>query len=269
VQRKVPGYFDFLIPAFRTGETGRHVHFGYWDDPPPLAAPCTADEFEAAQARLCDLIIDLAGFANGQHVLDVGCGFGGTLAALNARWNRMTLVGLNLDDRQLAICQTIARRASNTLACVAADACELPFGPDCFDRIVCLEAIFHFRSRAEFFAQAARSLRPGGLLVMTDFLIRPPGAAAPFPTPFVERVIRRDYGPWPDIWMAADAIRAVAARAGLALEQEIDLTPQTLPTHRVTAPIRSTPSAPAAGDLLRWLHEHGFLSYVGLVLARK
>src|ERR1041385_8219502 len=118
---KVPPYFDLLIDGFKSGRAGRHVHLGYWDAPPSLTAPCAVGEFEAAQARLCDTVIDLADLHGGQRVLDVGCGVGGTLDAISARWQRMRLVGLNIDRRQIDICRSIAPRPTNTLEFAIAD----------------------------------------------------------------------------------------------------------------------------------------------------
>ena len=42
-----------------------------------------------------------AGIADGQHILDVGCGFGGTVASLNENFSRVHLLGVNIDERQL------------------------------------------------------------------------------------------------------------------------------------------------------------------------
>jgi hypothetical protein len=73
------------VDGFKAGQSGRHVHLGYWDVPPSLVSPCTTDEFDAAQARLCDIFLGLADLEDRQCVLDVGCGFDGTLAAVNDR----------------------------------------------------------------------------------------------------------------------------------------------------------------------------------------
>ena len=71
----VPPYFDHLIEAFYEGGTGRHVHLGHWDNPPPLSQPPVPGEFEKAQARLNAVLLEMADLGNGQRVLDVGCGF--------------------------------------------------------------------------------------------------------------------------------------------------------------------------------------------------
>jgi cyclopropane fatty-acyl-phospholipid synthase-like methyltransferase len=263
VRSLVPPYFDLLIDGFARGQTGRHVHLGYWDVPPPLSAPCSADEFEAAQARLCDVLIGLAGLSDGHRVLDVGCGFGGTLATINERMRKVQLVGINIDARQIDICRTIVPAATNSLSFAVADACALPVAQDSFDRVVCLEAMFHFASRGAFLSQAATVLRPGGRLAVSDILVRNPGAAAPVAVALLEQIMRRDYGPWPQLWVDAEHIVEDARRTGLTLEKIADVTAQTIPSYRVTAPGDGTAvaSRPSAGRLMRWLHENGFLSY--------
>jgi MPBQ/MSBQ methyltransferase len=264
VRNAVPPYFDLLIDGFARGQTGRHVHLGYWDAPPPSSAPCSVDEFEAAQARLCDVLIGLAGLSDGQHVLDVGCGFGGTLASINERSRDMHLAGINIDARQIDICRTIAPAATNSLSFVVADACALPIARGSFDRVVCLEAMFHFASRSEFLRQTAAALPPGGRLAVSDILLRNPGIQAPVAVALLEQIVRLDYGPWPELWIDAEHIVDDARRSGLTLDEIVDATSQTIPTYRVTAPGDATAvaSRPSAGRLMRWLHENGFLSYI-------
>jgi MPBQ/MSBQ methyltransferase len=267
---RVPPYFDLLIDGYRTGRAGRHVHLGYWDTAPPPATPCTADEFEAAQARLCDIVIRLAEPSDGQSVLDVGCGFGGTLATINDRWRHMRLAGLNIDRRQLDICRTLAPHRTNNLSLVMADAGALPFRPASFDRLICLEAMFHFPSRIGFLAQAAGALRPGGRLTLSDILLANPGERAPVDIALLEETIRREYGPWPQLWCGRDQLLDSARQCGLVPERIIEATNQTLPTYRMTAPGDQTPlpPRPSAGSLMRWLHRQGYLTYLCLAFTK-
>jgi len=264
----VPAYFDFLIAGFRAGRTGRHVHLGYWDEPPSLATPCSAQEFEAAQARLTDLVIDLAELRAGQRVLDVGCGFGGTLEAA-AKWPDMRLVGINVDRRQLDICRSLPL-GHNTLSLVTADACALPFRAASFDRVLCVEAMFHFRARETFLREAANVLRGGGRLVLSDILLRKPGVSAPIGAADIEARLRPEYGPWPQLWVRVEDIIEAARSAGLRSERVIDVTQQTLPSYRFTAPHAEAglPPDPSAGSLLRWLHAGGYLTYAIMSFAK-
>jgi cyclopropane fatty-acyl-phospholipid synthase-like methyltransferase len=257
-----PSYFDFLIEGFRAGHAGRHVHLGYWDDPPPLTAPCGRQEFAAAQARLTDILIGLADVHGGQTVLDVGCGFGGTLEALG-KWPDMRLSGINIDRRQLDICRSLAL-GDNTPSLIVADACALPFRSEAFDRVFCVEAMFHFRAREVFLREAASVLRRGGRLVVSDILLRAPAEAASLDVDTIEAAIRNEYGPWPRLWVTADEIVEAARHAGLKLDRVADATRQTLPTYRMIAPQehQGLPSRLSAGSVLRWLHGEGYLSYV-------
>ncbi len=258
----VPGYFDYLIEGFWSGGVGRNVHLGYWDEPPSLDTPCFSEEFEAAQARLTDILIGLADLQDSQTVLDIGCGFGGTLEVLGRR-PAMRLFGVNIDRRQLDICRTLPMQGSS-LSLVLADACALPFRRASFDRVICVEAMFHFASRRTFLREAAGMLRDGGRLVLSDILLRNPQEHAPLEAAAIESAIKREYGPWPQLWIGREEVLDLALQAGLKPDLVIDATPHTLPTHRVTAPQEhdGLPPDPSAGSALRWLHASGYLSYL-------
>jgi MPBQ/MSBQ methyltransferase len=257
VDSLLPPYFDGLIDAYRRGVTQRSVHLGYWSDGDD-------GDFAGAQALLDQVVVGLADIASGQSVLDAGCGFGGTIARINDTYQGMHLTGINIDARQINICRTIASSAGNVLSWQIADATRLPFAGAAFDRVFCVEAMFHFASRRQFFAEAARVLKPGGVLAGTDILISPSARSAPFPT---DAILQRGFGPWPDVW-GSDADHAQLARtAGLSGEVR-DITAQVSPSYRYTAPPQADPgdaNAPApmrASAALRWLHERGWLQYV-------
>src|SRR5271166_4147768 len=176
-----------------------------------------------------------------------------------------------LTGRQLELCRGIMPRSGGSLALVEADACALPFAPATFDHLFCVEALFHFRSRQLFLAEAARLLRPDGTLLVSDILLRHPGAAAPWPSGTMATAIRRDYGPWPELWAEAASLRRWAAAEGLDLKTSQDWTAATLPSYRTAAPddrpeLRRHPDA---GNVLRWLHSHGWLTYQILVFRRR
>ncbi len=267
-----PPYFDDLIDAYRRGVTERSVHLGYWRD-------ADDGDFAGAQARLDQLMIDLAGIDAGQSVLDVGCGFGGTLARVNETYQRMRLVGINIDERQIDICRRIASDAENVVTWHIADAARLPFAGASFERVLCVEAMFHFASRRQFFAEAARVLKPGGVLAGTDILISPSARSAPFP---IEAILQAGFGPWPDVWgsdadhahLAALLDRTSGAGGNGLIGEVHDITAEVAPSYRYTAPHDADPgdaSAPApmrASAALRWLHDQGWLQYVSFRFER-
>ena len=128
---------------------------------------------EEAQRRLDELVLAAAGFDSEsrewvgsgpgpQRVLDVACGLGGTLSRLSALTSA-SLFGVDRDEGQLRQARQAPWAGAERAQFQQADACELPFEASSFDLLLSVEAAFHFRSRAAFFREAARVLRPLGL----------------------------------------------------------------------------------------------------------
>lgn len=227
-------YFDLLFKELKQGNAkvekdfGRHVHWGLWDD--PKAARKDGSDFLEAAERLSAGVCAAAKVADGQRLLDVGCGFGGTIAHINERHGDMQLVGLNVDTRQLnrAKEQVIAR-PSNRIEFVGGDACKLPFADRSFDVVLAIECIHHFPSREAFFKDAHRVLKPGGMIAMSEFIPSP--ALIPyFKFQMPGRLGRGFYGRR-NMTLTLKGYRAFAERLGFKLEVERDITGNTLPTY--------------------------------------
>lgn len=267
---RVPPYFDFLIDRFRQGVVSRFVHLGHWDASPPSDAdePLRVEDVERAVERLTEVLVDMADMRDGQCVLDIGCGFGGTVQHINQRFSDLWLTGVNIDPRQLDICRQLAPLRQNHLRWVGADACHLPFPDHSFDRILCIEAMFHFASRRLFFHEVARVLRPGGALVASDIALTESARQVEVPRFCIEAPLRDGYGPWPDFWGDDADYRELGSAAGLRCSAFVDATRQTRPTHRFMVPpnadVRPDPGDPLlrAAMMLKWLHDRDHLQYL-------
>jgi SAM-dependent methyltransferase len=201
-----------------------HLHWGLYDD--PSASDDSAEAYVEAAANLTERILAAAEVADGRRVLDVGCGFGGTLAQVAARNRGCRLAGLNIDERQL---RWARRLASPAPPLVVGDGCRLPVAPASLDHVLAVECVFHFPSRKGFFREAARVVRPGGTLALSDFLLAPGG----MPT-FLAQVAELGPGDWYG-HSAAPVTSAAYERLGRAMGYELleddDVTARTLPTY--------------------------------------
>lgn len=142
-------YFERVLERRRDADPvalaafGRHVHFGFWDN--PARADGSIADFARAADALTLRIIKAANVRSGQRVLDVGCGIGGTLALLNEHFDHVELLGLNIDPSQIEQARHIAcARPGNMVDFSIGDAMRLPYADESFDTVLAVECSFHF-----------------------------------------------------------------------------------------------------------------------------
>ncbi|QQL45158.1 SAM-dependent methyltransferase [Sulfuriroseicoccus oceanibius] len=153
----VARHYDELDPVYRA-VWGDALHHGLWT---------TGRESlgEAVDALECELVAALgqAG-VNGGRVVDVGCG-NGVLSGRLQHELGVEVVGVTVSPVQAA------RAAEDpSLRIVCGDWMQAADGLGLFDALVEVEALGHLASVSAFFDQAALSVAPGGVVVMSDYL---------------------------------------------------------------------------------------------------
>jgi SAM-dependent methyltransferase len=144
-------------------------NFGFW-------APDTRSQAQAS-ANLVTKLLEFipAGLRTGR-ILDVACGMGASTRLICRDFAPTQVTAVNISARQLE------RARENAPGCefLVMDATRLEFDDASFDNIICVEAAFHFQTRAAFLGEALRVLKPGGRLVHSDILFAtlPPTTAA-------------------------------------------------------------------------------------------
>lgn len=251
-------YIPNLINAYKAGHAGDHVHLGYW------AQGATLD-WRDAQEAMTILHLDALDLKNEQTVIDVGCGIGGSFRLVNARLTGSTLIGVNIDPRQLAICRTHPANSGNRIEWIQSDAGDIPVGDNSADRILSLEAMFHFPDRQVFLSEAARLLRPSGLLVCSDILFGKPRTVQ---EKRLLDVVQQGYAPWPQPILRHGEVTEMGRIARLSLLQMQDLSTQVMPTWDHIVSSRDDPEkSPMAA--MRDLHRAGLMQYSMYVFEKR
>lgn len=164
-----------LPPAFFGEVLGPHRKYscGWW--------PEGVDTLEASEAAALQATAERAGLADGQEVLELGCGWGSLSLWMAGRFpgSRITAVSNSIPQR-LHIEAEARRRGLDNLRVLTCDINR--FEADArFDRIVSVEMFEHLRNWPAAFERVAGWLRPEGRFFMHVFVHRST------PYAFVER----------------------------------------------------------------------------------
>jgi SAM-dependent methyltransferase len=113
------------------------------------------------------LILEAAALQPGSHVLDVGCGCGGTTLAAARRIAPGQAVGVDLSGPMLARARDRAEAEGlGNAVFEQADAQVHPLGPDRFDAVISRFGIMFFADPVAAFANIRSATRPGGRLAV-------------------------------------------------------------------------------------------------------
>lgn len=117
-----------------------------------------------------DRLLALARPRSSWHVLDIATGGGHTALKFASRVRAVTAV--DLTPAMLAKAEDFVRgQGVGNVSFIPADAEDLPFDDEQFDLATCRIAAHHFPDAGKFVREAARVLKPGGLLLVQDHVL--------------------------------------------------------------------------------------------------
>lgn len=216
---QVQRYYDRHTAAFlRYGQGGGAgaIHRAVWGP----GVETRAAAFHYVEDRIAEQLDGLPGVAE-PTVVDLGCGVGGSLRHLAARLP-IRGVGVTLSPVQARLAAERIRAAglADRIRCVAGDYADPGLDLPAADLVYAIESFVHGPDPAAFFAQCARIVRTGGLLIVCDDVLRPAGGRR------ARRAVDRFRRGWrinalPD----RDGLHALAAAAGFEHVATRDLTP--------------------------------------------
>lgn len=144
------------------GETATN-NYGY--------APASGDHPERFQHQMyLEMLGELRAvrpLRPGMSLLEVSCGRGGGLMALLSQAPELDATGLDVAEAAIDFCRR-THGESERLRFVQGSALDLPFPNGHFDVLLNVEASNDYPDREQFFREAARVLKPDGVLLYTD-----------------------------------------------------------------------------------------------------
>lgn len=142
-------------------ENSRSMHFGYWDS--------GVRSLSDALHRQNETLARRAGITPGDHVLDAGCGVGGSSLYL-AREIGCSVAGISISATQIDRANRYAQDEglSDRVRFKEQDFVRTDFPDGSFSVIWAVESVCHADDKTDFLREALRLLRPGGRLILAD-----------------------------------------------------------------------------------------------------
>ncbi len=139
------------------------VHFGFYDE--------EGLKHTDALMNTNRVLADWVNIGEGDKVLDAGCGKGGSSfwLALN---RGVEATGITPVQSQIEDCRSQAAvlGLEDRTYFLQADYCNTPFPDASFDVVWACESLCHARDKSLFYQEAFRLLKPGGRLVIAEYL---------------------------------------------------------------------------------------------------
>jgi cyclopropane fatty-acyl-phospholipid synthase-like methyltransferase len=157
-KQRVIEHYDVVSPYYRS-LWGEHLHHGYWIR--------GDDSKEKAQLQLIEHLAQLAKIKASSDILDIGCGFGASSLYLAKQYSA-SVTGITISSVQVEMAKRAAAGEHLDAQFLLMDAEAMCFQKQ-FDVLWSVESISHYQNLQNFFASAAKLLKPGGCFAITDW----------------------------------------------------------------------------------------------------
>lgn len=188
---------------------GTDLHHGLWE---------SGDETkEQAVENLSMKVLSLLDPYSEKHLLDIGCGYGGT-SRLAARMGAGSVTGITLSSKQYDYARKNTQ--DGRVEFILGDWLQNSIPDHTFDGAYSIECFSHIINKKKYFDEVKRTLRPGSKFVMAAWLSGT--ELSSFDRTFILEPICRE-GRLPSLCNESEVIKLSHA-SGLKLLQHMDLS---------------------------------------------
>jgi MPBQ/MSBQ methyltransferase len=146
-------------------EIGKELSQVTLDDLQPV------DEFHIRGSTATKELIKLSGFTPDMHILDVGCGIGGSTRRLSHETG-CCVTGIDLSDEYIDTAERLTQllNMQERVKFHAASALELPFDDNSFDGVWSIQMGMNIEDKLSWLKEVYRVLKPGGRAILYEVL---------------------------------------------------------------------------------------------------
>lgn len=164
----IPDYYDDTVIDYEAWSKEGYLHFGYWR---PWLNPFSRKAMLEEMNRLVFSRLQLDQLKSGE-IADLGCGIGAVSRHASRLFPSLDFHAITVSSEQVNTAQR--RHSQERVTYYCGDYHKLPFSDGQLSGVFYLESLCHSTQPDAALAEAARVLRPGGRIVLTDgFLTRP------------------------------------------------------------------------------------------------
>jgi cyclopropane fatty-acyl-phospholipid synthase-like methyltransferase len=221
------------------------LHFGFYDE--------KASNHAEAVIRANEVLAEWAGINQGSRIVDAGCGLGHSAKWLSQQYNAK-VTGITIVPKQVdTINQDLKKNPVPNVDFLVADYLHMPFEDNTLDVVWAFESVCHAQEKLDFYKEAFRVLKPGGKIVMAEYLrtSRPMEAEK-------EVMLKDIFSKWaiPDLDTLQEH-ETKAIKAGFKVFKNNDVTANVIKSYRN---LRET--CKRYSGLSKFLHKTGIISSV-------
>lgn len=146
-------------------KNNKWLNLGYWK---------TASTVDDACEDLINYVIEFSKINEGEVILDAGFGYGDQDIHILNKIKDLIIHGVNITDFQVEHAKNLAKNNGfdERFFPAVSDASKLNYKNSFFDKVISVEAAFHFNTREQFLKESYRVLKNNGIVCIVDCLPR-------------------------------------------------------------------------------------------------